>query len=162
MYFKRWGKTADGYLVFRIKSKEYFLKNGKLFIVGKGTPADDLIQALVPSIIAKEMVKSEPALLKTAGDEIESLVRGLLIKKTQLEVADKSWNSVLFAKRVAQRVRVLLAAKKLRDLKKKRVSLSLEANKTRYFDKNKPVLPLNPAYDLIRTDKCPYGELKRN
>ncbi len=128
MYFKRWGETADGYLVFRIKSKEYFLKNGKLFIVGKGTPADDSIQTLVPSIIAKEMVKTEPALLKTTGDEVESLVRGLLIKKTQLEVADKSWNTVLFAKRVAQRVRVLLAAKKLRNLKKKRLDISIKTN----------------------------------
>ena len=124
------GTTGDGWPIYRIAGKQYFLKNNRLFILGKEKPADPSIQEYVIKILAKEVVKSTPALLKKPVGEIRSLVRELLIRKAQLEVAHNSWNTLLFAKKVAQKVRVIVAAKKLRNLRRRRVSVDLGNNTT--------------------------------
>jgi hypothetical protein len=130
------GTTADGWPIYRIAGKEYFLKNGKFYNISNNQPeANASIQAFVHSIIAKDIVKSTPDLLKKPVNEIESLVRELLIMKAQLEVAHNSWNIVLFAKKVAQRVRVILAAKKLRILGRRRVSVDVGNNTHEIFEK---------------------------
>ena len=156
------GTTGDGWPIYRIAGKQYFLKNNRLFILGKETPADPSIQEYVIKILAKEVVKSTPVLLKKPVGEIGSLVRELLKRKAQLEVADNSWNTVLFAKKVAQRVRVILAAKKLRILGQRRVSINDEKKTIRYFRTDEPLYPLNPAYDLPRNAEHPFRELPRN
>jgi hypothetical protein len=159
---KPWGRTADGFLVFTIKSKQYFLKNNKFFNIGDGKEANSLIQTLVHRTIVKEVLKSTPDLLKKTNDEIKSFVIEVLKRKTQVDVADKNWNIALSAKKIAQKMRVLVAAKKLRNLARKRVSVDVEKNTTRHIRTDEPLYPLNPAYDLPRNAEHPFGELSRN
>jgi len=168
---QRWGETADGFPVFRIKSKEYFLKNGKLFIIGKETEEHTSIKALFYGIIAKEVVKSKPDLLKkgdgiTDKNEIENLVRESLKRFYRIENAIKKLIIVIRAKICAmiwlKKTVVKIAVQKLLNLKKKRTSVDTSNNTIRHFDTNQPLYPLNPVYDLTRTTTHPFDMLKRN
>ena len=133
---KPWGSTAEGYLVFTIKSKQYFLKNNKFFNIGDGKEAVASIQMLFHRTIAKEVVKSEPDVLKkTDNKEIESIVRGFLKRSSEVDIATTKLIISIRVKIIAMRLQAIAATKKLLNLQRKRVSIN-DINSTLVFNIN--------------------------